>query len=194
MMKKLIAIWCAGRCGATHSSKQAFACAGHLSRRHCVTLGARAVLGSSTAAAAPQMNEEARNRKARMDREQIVECESFSPPAAQNLATACIRVRGLRRPRAPTSSAAMSQEGKARELIAKAEKRLASWSLFGSSSSKFEDASEMYAKAANLFKVSKACESTPAGPRPHRAPASATRRPPARAARTALSLSRAQPC
>jgi len=51
----------------------------------------------------------------------------------------------------------MSQEDKARALVEKAEKRLNSWSLF-SSGSKFEDAAELYTKAANLFKVSKCCE------------------------------------
>mmetsp|Transcript_18538 Transcript_18538/g.54950 ORF Transcript_18538/g.54950 Transcript_18538/m.54950 type:complete len:319 (+) Transcript_18538:47-1003(+) len=48
----------------------------------------------------------------------------------------------------------MSQEDKARALVEKAEKKLASWSLFGGGS-KYEDAAEMYTKAANLFKVSK---------------------------------------
>jgi hypothetical protein len=51
----------------------------------------------------------------------------------------------------------MSNESRARALVDKAEKKLASWSLF-SSGSKYEDASEMYAKAANMFKVSKCCE------------------------------------
>ena len=51
----------------------------------------------------------------------------------------------------------MSQEDKARALVEKAEKKLASWSLFGGGS-KYEDAAEMYTKAANLFKVSKCCE------------------------------------
>jgi len=45
------------------------------------------------------------------------------------------------------------QSEKARALIAQAEKRLASWSLF--SSNKFDDAAELFSKAANLFKVSK---------------------------------------
>jgi len=51
----------------------------------------------------------------------------------------------------------MSSEDRARALVEKAEKKLSSWSLF-SSGSKFEDASEMYVKAANLFKVAKCCE------------------------------------
>lgn len=46
------------------------------------------------------------------------------------------------------------QAEKARELVEKAEKKLASWSLFGSSS-KTEDACESFQKAANLFKVAK---------------------------------------
>mmetsp|Transcript_16820 Transcript_16820/g.27886 ORF Transcript_16820/g.27886 Transcript_16820/m.27886 type:complete len:287 (+) Transcript_16820:135-995(+) len=47
----------------------------------------------------------------------------------------------------------MSQETKARELIEKAEKKLNAWSFF--TSNKYEDAAEMFTKAANLFKVSK---------------------------------------
>ena len=49
--------------------------------------------------------------------------------------------------------------GKARELVAKAEKRLKAFSLFGASS-KYEDAAEMLERAANQFKLAKACEST----------------------------------
>jgi len=47
----------------------------------------------------------------------------------------------------------MSQEARADELIAKAQKRLSSWSLFGGN--KHEEACEMFVKAANLYKVSK---------------------------------------
>ena len=47
-------------------------------------------------------------------------------------------------------------EEKAKELIAKADKKLTSW--FASlSGSKFEDAEELYTKAANQLKVVKAC-------------------------------------
>ena len=53
--------------------------------------------------------------------------------------------------------------GKAQELVAKAEKRLKAFSLFGSGS-KYEDAAEMLERAANQFKLAKACE-TP-GPLP----------------------------
>jgi len=49
---------------------------------------------------------------------------------------------------------AMSQDSKAHDLVAKAEKKMNAWSLFGGTS-KYEDASEMFTKAANLFKVSK---------------------------------------
>lgn len=45
--------------------------------------------------------------------------------------------------------------GKARELVAKAEKRLKAFSLFGASS-KYEDAAEMLERAANQFKLAKA--------------------------------------
>jgi len=47
----------------------------------------------------------------------------------------------------------MSQADKALALVEKAEKKLASWSLFGGN--KYEDAAELFIKAANLFKVSK---------------------------------------
>lgn len=47
----------------------------------------------------------------------------------------------------------MSQAQKAHELMDKAEKKLGSWSLFGGN--KYEDAAELFTKAANLFKVSK---------------------------------------
>ena len=46
----------------------------------------------------------------------------------------------------------MTQDSKAHDLVAKAEKKMSSWSLFGGTS-KYEDASEMFTKAANLFKV-----------------------------------------
>jgi len=48
----------------------------------------------------------------------------------------------------------MSQEGKAEELLERADKKLKGFSLFGGSS-KWEDASDMYTKAANLFKMEK---------------------------------------
>ena len=44
----------------------------------------------------------------------------------------------------------------------KAEKKLGSWSLFGGN--KFEDAAELFTKAANLFKVSKDCARAPPPP------------------------------
>ena len=47
-------------------------------------------------------------------------------------------------------------EAKAQELIAKADKKLTSW--FASlSGSKYEDAEELYTKAANQLKVIKSC-------------------------------------
>ena len=45
---------------------------------------------------------------------------------------------------------------KAQEWAAKADKRLKSFSRFGGN--KYEDAAEMYEKAANQFKLAKACE------------------------------------
>ena len=48
---------------------------------------------------------------------------------------------------------AASQEAKAHDLMAKAEKKLASWLNF--SGDKYDGAAELYSKAANLFKVSK---------------------------------------
>lgn len=46
---------------------------------------------------------------------------------------------------------------KARELVAKAEKRVKAFSLFGAST-KYEDAAEMLERAANQFKLAKSCE------------------------------------
>jgi len=48
---------------------------------------------------------------------------------------------------------AASQEAKAYDLVAKAEKRLGSW--LNLSGNKYDDAAELYGKAANMFKVSK---------------------------------------
>jgi len=45
-------------------------------------------------------------------------------------------------------------DSQARDLVAKAEKKLTSWSLF-SGASKYEEAAEMFTKAANRFKVAK---------------------------------------
>ena len=49
----------------------------------------------------------------------------------------------------------MDYGAKAQELVAKADKRLKSFSLFGGN--KYEDAAELYEKAANQFKLAKAC-------------------------------------
>jgi len=48
----------------------------------------------------------------------------------------------------------MSYETKGRELVAKANKKLKGWGLFGS---KYEDAVELLDKAFNQFKLGKAC-------------------------------------
>mmetsp|Transcript_3767 Transcript_3767/g.5473 ORF Transcript_3767/g.5473 Transcript_3767/m.5473 type:complete len:295 (-) Transcript_3767:1151-2035(-) len=47
------------------------------------------------------------------------------------------------------------EERRARELITKAEVALNKWSFFGSSTTKFEDARELYSKAANNYKIAK---------------------------------------
>lgn len=44
---------------------------------------------------------------------------------------------------------------RARALVAKAEKKLSGWGLFGN---KYEDAAGMYESAANQFKLAKECE------------------------------------
>jgi len=49
----------------------------------------------------------------------------------------------------------MSNSDKAEEWIEKAEKKLKGFSLFGGGSTKYEDASEFYTKAANLYKMAK---------------------------------------
>mmetsp|Transcript_30890 Transcript_30890/g.71793 ORF Transcript_30890/g.71793 Transcript_30890/m.71793 type:complete len:275 (-) Transcript_30890:773-1597(-) len=52
------------------------------------------------------------------------------------------------------SSRGGDSNDKAQALVQKAEKKLTAWSLFGGTS-KYEEAAEMFTKAANLFKVSK---------------------------------------
>lgn len=42
-------------------------------------------------------------------------------------------------------------------LVAKADKKLSSWGMFGN---KYDDAAELLEKAASQFKLGKACEST----------------------------------
>lgn len=44
---------------------------------------------------------------------------------------------------------------KGEEFERKAEKKIKGWGLFGS---KYEDAADLYQKAANSFKLSKSCE------------------------------------
>lgn len=50
-------------------------------------------------------------------------------------------------------------EQQARELVSQAQKKLNSWSFFGPSN-KFEDAAELYEKAANMYKLSQQCTRT----------------------------------
>jgi len=49
----------------------------------------------------------------------------------------------------------MSNSDRAEELIEKADKKLKSFSFFGGGSTKYEDAADLYTKAANSFKVAK---------------------------------------
>lgn len=49
----------------------------------------------------------------------------------------------------------MDNDAIARDLLAKAEKKLKSLGFFGN---KFEEAAEMLSQAANNFKLAKACE------------------------------------
>jgi len=49
----------------------------------------------------------------------------------------------------------MSNEAKAKEMIAQAQRKLNSYSFFGSKTAKYEDAGELYSKAANLLKIAK---------------------------------------
>lgn len=51
-----------------------------------------------------------------------------------------------------------AEEKRAKELIAKAEQVLTSWSWFGSSSSKYDDACELFSKAANNFRIAQKWE------------------------------------
>ena len=47
---------------------------------------------------------------------------------------------------------------RASELMKKADKKLNSFGLFGGFGSKYDDAAEMYERAANQFKLAKACK------------------------------------
>ena len=49
---------------------------------------------------------------------------------------------------------------RASELMKKADKKLNSFGLFGGFGSKYDDAAEMYERAANQFKLAKACKHT----------------------------------
>ena len=62
----------------------------------------------------------------------------------------------LSRPRVRAATMA-DQSAKADALVAQAKKRLASW--LNLTSNKYEDAAELFAKAANLYKASKKCAS-----------------------------------
>lgn len=44
------------------------------------------------------------------------------------------------------------------DLMKKADKKLTSFGFFGSFGSKYDDAAELYEKAANQFKLAKACK------------------------------------
>lgn len=51
----------------------------------------------------------------------------------------------------------MSNEQKGADLLAQADKKLRSFSLFNATG-KYEDASDLYLKAANFFKLAKKCK------------------------------------
>lgn len=57
----------------------------------------------------------------------------------------------------PLSCNRMDYESKARDLVARGDKKLRGFSLFGGSS-KYEEAAELYEKASNQFKLAKLCE------------------------------------
>eukprot|EP00951_Prasinocladus_malaysianus_P038025 scaffold413571_cov39-Prasinocladus_malaysianus.AAC.1 len=48
----------------------------------------------------------------------------------------------------------MSYEAKGRDFVAKANKKLKGWAIFGN---KYEEAAELLEKAANQFKLGKSC-------------------------------------
>ena len=48
---------------------------------------------------------------------------------------------------------------RASELMKKADKKLTGFGLFGGFGNRYEDAAEMYERAANQFKLAKACKS-----------------------------------
>lgn len=52
----------------------------------------------------------------------------------------------------------MGDECKGDDLLKKAEKKINGWGIFGS---KYEDAAELFDKAANQYKLAKSCESAP---------------------------------
>ena len=49
-------------------------------------------------------------------------------------------------------------ERKAREMVAKAEKKLKGYSFLGGMGAKYDDAAELLESAGNNFKLAKACE------------------------------------
>ena len=59
-------------------------------------------------------------------------------------------------PPPPTLTMADAAAARAAELVKKADKRLASFSLFGGN--KYEDAAELLEKAGNQYKLAKCCE------------------------------------
>lgn len=55
--------------------------------------------------------------------------------------------------------AAMSNyESKARDMVAKADKKLKGYSFLGGMGAKYDDAAELLESAGNNFKLAKACE------------------------------------
>ncbi len=52
-------------------------------------------------------------------------------------------------------------EHKAREMVAKADKKLKGYSFLGGMGAKYDDAAELLESAGNNFKLAKACECSP---------------------------------
>ena len=49
-------------------------------------------------------------------------------------------------------------ESKAREMVAKAEKKMKGYSFFGGMGAKYDDAADLLERAGNNFKLAKACK------------------------------------
>lgn len=77
-------------------------------------------------------------------------------PAPASFSKGC-KVRTAWRKTAPHPPKMTDQIARGEELEKKAEKKLNGWGLFGS---KYEDAADLYDKAANSYKLAKSCNIT----------------------------------